>query len=928
MKAFVKRNAVWIMFITSSIVMLVIAIAVSAMMLSSAATIEATSKQHILALSRAAALLVTAEELDQFNLPEEGRLPQYDALRHRLATFNEISGTDYTYFLRLNRETNMMQFIIDNTLLDEVALDLPPVPREPAPDLALTGVANTVELGSYSDGWAGYLTAFAPVYYADGRISNIVAGVDMVDVYIRRAQTEMNQLSILLVITISAVLASCLYSLFLYQQKAKQAQMASEAKSSFLSNTSHEIRTPMNAILGMADLIMHEEASDTVRGYATDIRNASRGLLTIINDILDISKIESGKLEITPARYHISSLIADTISIVRMRTEEKNLLFAAHIDPNIPSELIGDETRIKQVLINLLNNAVKFTREGEITLTLRYRIQGELCQLLITVEDTGIGIKSEDLSNIFNLFQQVDTKINRNIEGTGLGLSISQQLVEMMDGFIDVQSQYGVGSIFRVSIMQHIASREPMTQLVNPERNAVLIYENRPLYLNSLTYALDSLGCNYVICSNRSDMYEHLDSARYGYLFISSLYINNVQAVASQKQPDAVLVVLSGDGNVHSDAISISMPIHCLQIANILNDKYSGMVSDLAISELAAPEAKVLVVDDNAVNLKVAIGLLNLFEITADTALSGHLALEMVQQTDYDLVFMDHMMPEMDGIDTTVAIRALGEKYRDLPIVALTANAIGGVKEMFIAEGLDDFIAKPIEIKKLSSVLQSWLPQSKQHAKTVESPTSPAEPLAPAKIRGVDFEIGLKHAGGHLGAYHEILAVYQDDCRGKISDIALEHQRGNLRALTIMVHAVKSASANIGAMALTVLAESLEAAGKAGDTGHLDAHLPKLLDDLSVLLADVGKYLDTLPKEAVTRDKPADMGYLRDTLTRMERYLDELDLDAMESALIDVSAYRWSEDILTCVHKAKACMGQFDYDGLAAAIAQLRAAVE
>ena len=899
--------------------MLIIAVVVSRMMVSSAEIIEETSKQNILALSRAAALLVSAEDLEGFVLPEDGEKPEYIALRHALATFNEISGTEYTYYLRLDPETNLMQFIVDNTLGDDIALAMPKVPREYAPDVALAGMANTVELGSYSEGWEGYMTAFAPVYHRDGSLSNVIAGVDMLDVNIREAQKNMNRLSLLLLISIIIVLGSCLYSLILYQRQTKQALMASEAKSSFLSNTSHEIRTPMNAILGMVDLIMHEDTSDIVLSHATDIRNACRGLLTVINDILDISKIESGRLEIIPANYYISSLLADSVSIVKMRTDEKKLTFAVDIDPNIPSELIGDELRIKQVLINLLNNAVKFTPEGQITLSVRCKIEGDFCHLIFSVEDTGIGIKAEDLDKIFVFFQQVDTKKNRNIEGTGLGLSISKQLVEMMDGYIAVESKYGVGSTFTASIKQQVANSQSMTYLKYPNRNSVLVYENRPAYLNSVIFTLDALGCNYEICTNRSEMYLHLDAAKYDYIFVSSMYINNIQPVIAREQPGAVTVVLDGTETPHNNTISISMPIHSLQIANILNDDYSDISNTSSSTDIIAPEAKVLVVDDNAVNLRVAVGLLKIYGIQADTATSGIRAVEMVRKTDYDLVFMDHMMPDMDGIDTTVVIRSLGGKYTHLPIVALTANAVRGVMEMFKAEGLDDYLAKPIEMSKLNAVLKKWIPVDKQGAK----PELTAFESAPFLIRGLDTRKGIVNSGGAIEAYNEILAIYAADCEIRGRDMLDFHKDGNIKALTICIHAVKSASANIGADNISGMAAELESAGKAGDSSYIDTKLQNFLDSLTILLGNIRRYLGNISKDDTIRDKPADLDFLRASLANIERHMGNLNIDMVENVLEKLYTYRWNEDINGKISKIKNCVGIFDYDGIATAVAEL-----
>ena len=920
MKSIIRKNTVWVAFCGSSIIMLIIAIVASRMMISSADKIKEVSKQNILSLSRAAALLVTADEMDEFVLPSDGEKPEYDALRHKLADFNDISGTEYTYYLRLDTETNMMQFIIDNTLLEKIALNMPQVPREYAPDVALSGVANTVEFGSYSDGWEGYMTAFAPVYYADGRISNVVAGVDILDVNIREAQDNMNTLSILLFISIVIALGACLYSLRLYQRQAKNALLASDAKSFFLSNTSHEIRTPMNAILGMVDLIMHEDISEIVLSHANDIRNACRGLLTIINDILDISKIESGKLEIVPATYHVSSLLMDTISIVKMQTDEKNISLTVNIDPTIPSELIGDELRIKQVLVNLLNNAVKFTEEGQITLSVRGRVDGNRCFLYAAVEDTGIGIKPEDQEKIFVLFQQVDTKKNRNIEGTGLGLSISRQLVEMMGGSLEVKSDYGLGSTFTATIVQKIADNSPLTAVKRQKQLSVLVYESRPAYINSLSYTLDALSCASKICTSRSEINNYLDEYKFDYIFVSSLNLDKIQAVAAEKQPNAVIIILNGDGGYHSGTISVTMPIHCLQIASIFNNEYEYIVDNSPTTDLFAPEARVLVVDDNAVNLRVAAGLLKIFGIHADTASGGQLSVEMVRETDYDLVFMDHMMPEMDGIDTTVAIRKLGEKYERLPIVALTANAIGGVREMFKAEGLDDYLAKPIEMAQLNAILKKWLPESKQDEKHEEFMPKASH----HDIPGLNTQRGIVNSGGSAEAYDEILEIYATDCGNRLEDMATYRRENDLKSLTICVHAVKSASANIGAERLSNMAAELEAAGKLNDSDFVDNNIQDFFDALSVVIADIRDYLGVYKKEGVAQDKPADMELLKAGVVEIEQFMDALDIDAAGNVLASLHSYKWEADVFDLIKRIKNCLDVFDYTGISETLASLK----
>ena len=703
------------------------------------------------------------------------------------------------------------------------------------------------------------------------------------------------------------------------------ALVSAQIKTNFLANMSHEIRTPMNAILGMAELIMHENTSEAVMAHATDIRNACRGLLAIINDVLDISKIESGKLEIVPTQYHISSLLVDVISIIKTRAEKKVISFVSNIDANIPGELHGDELRIKQILINLLNNAVKFTHEGQITFTVNSTVEGGVCQLTFSITDTGVGIKPEDMKKIFVLFQQVDTKRNRNIEGTGLGLSISKQLVEMMGGSLEVESEFGVGSTFTVTIQQNIANSQPVAVLKYPERNSVLVYENRPVYLSSVRHALDSLNCRYQVCFNRQEMYSLLGEFTYDYIFISSLYINTVHEIAVQKQPKAVIVVLNGDGNPYfkGNFLSISMPIHCLQLANILNDEYVEQGSRATRSHVAniiAPTAKVLVVDDNAVNLKVAAGLLKLYKIQAETALSGMVAIEMVYEKDYDLIFMDHMMPDMDGIDTTIEIRGLGEKYANIPIVALTANAVGGVKEMFKAEGLNDFLAKPIEMSKLDTILKKWLPKSTQQLR--EEPVFTEDVFC--EIPGVDTQKGIRNSGGISEYYAEILAIYTTDSENRLAEIEKYHKEGNINALTICVHALKSASANIGADDISDMAMELEAAGKIVDTGYIEANLRRFTDSLVILLDNIQNYLETIRTKDVVRDKAMDVDFLKSVLGKIEMYMETLDIESIESILKELRPYQWSDDMLAQISAIEGGIGIFDYDAVEAAVAKLK----
>ncbi|GBU23492.1 sensor kinase [Fibrobacteria bacterium R8-3-H12] len=412
-------------------------------------------------------------------------------------------------------------------------------------------------------------------------------------------KTNMTGLFIAMMIVMAITFV--IFNIFLkpLHKTMEDLKIASKAKSDFLAKMSHEIRTPMNAIIGMAELALREQTSDAAREHIITIKQAGANLLSIINDILDFSKIESGKLGIVPSNYLFSSLIKDVISIIKMRIVGSNLSFVVDIDPNIPNSLFGDETRIRQALLNVLSNAVKYTKKGFISFSASGEITGDTVLLTIEIADSGIGIKPEDLKKLFGEFVQVDMASHKGVEGTGLGLAITKNLIKMMNGDISVQSEYGKGSTFTIKLPQKI----------------------------------------------RSD--ESLDIAK-------------------------------------NDSIAI---------------------------KFSAPKAKILVVDDMGTNLKVAEGLMRPYKMQIDTCLSGIEAIEKIKADNYDLVFMDHMMPEMDGIEATKIIR---ETHANLPIVALTANAVSGTREMFLSNGFNDFLSKPIDIVKLNSILEKWIPKEKQ----------------------------------------------------------------------------------------------------------------------------------------------------------------------------------------------------------------------
>jgi len=632
----------------------------------------------------------------------------------------------------------------------------------------------------------------------------------------------------------------------------RKAESASRAKSDFLAKMSHEIRTPMNAITGMAELLLRGELSCEARGYARDIKQAGNNLISIINDILDLSKIEAGKLEIVPVKYMLSSLINDTVNIIRMRLKEKTLRFFTNIDGNIPNNLIGDEVRLRQILLNLLTNAVKYTEKGLIGLTITVDKQDDNQVLLrMDVADTGKGIKTEHQANLFNEFVRVDK--NQGIEGTGLGLHITKRLCEAMGGKLSMESEYGKGSVFTAVVPQGIESKEPFAMVEEPERKKVLVYEGRVVYARSICWTLENLKVPHTVVTNQDDFTAALYREKWLYVFSGYGLYEKIKPLIEQcdsafyggKKPRLALMLEWGTEAYIPNVRFVSIPVQSLSIANTLNGKadrrdyFESSVSSDVIRH-TFPNARLLVVDDIATNLKVAEGLLSPYSAKVDTCLSGAEAIELVKQNKYDLIFMDHMMPEMDGIEATAAIRKIekevsGKSGKQIPIIALTANAVVGMREMFFENGFNDFLSKPIDVSKLDEILDRWITIDKEQI-TKQITNKEEQNQIPA-IPGVDVQKGIALLRGSLKAYKNILSMFCKDVAERLSQLQIMPEADTLPAFIIQVHSLKSVSASIGAQEVSSNAAGLEAAGKAADMDFIREHLP----DFTVQLAELEK---------------------------------------------------------------------------------------
>ena len=703
----------------------------------------------------------------------------------------------------------------------------------------------------------------------------------------------------------------------------EELKESAQLKSNFLANMSHEIRTPMNAVIGMAEMALRGNIPDEERGYINQIKSSGRSLLAIINDILDFSKLESGKMEIHETEYEVMSLINDTANIVMTRIGEKEITLVVEVDPEIPYILFGDDIRIKQVLVNLANNAVKFTPSGAVKISMRFERAQDNINLTIEVKDTGIGIKEKDIQKLFNSFQQVDSKRNRNIEGTGLGLAISKEIVTLMGGEIEVASIYGEGSTFSFSIPQKIIEDIPSVSLKTEGtlHTASLIANH--FVREGFAAAISKLPVENIECSTLEELEAAAESGAESVFLDYPVWNEKAEALAKSfgSSPEGTQMVVIIDPR--KDLISspyirkLNQPVYCLNVAAALNRESAPQFENHdGVEEIRfeAPDAHILIVDDNSINLTVGKGILSPLHMDITTASGAKEAIKLIQENRYDIVFMDHMMPDIDGVEATHMIRGIkGDYYKNLPIIALTANAVSEAREMFLREGMSDFVAKPIEIRDVMVKIRKWLPEDKiKDVKMAAGEEKPGE-QEELKLDGIDVEAGIA-LSGNIEVYKKILTDYYEVIEKKADLIEHYKNTGDIKAYTIEVHALKSASKLIGAAELSEKAAWLEKCGHDENLAPIEAETEELLRKYRSyipVLAPFAKINVVSEKHEISEQE------LAGKLETLVEALDDFDIDLAGAILEELRSCSFSEEGAEYFSRLSENVDELEYDDAA-----------
>ena len=832
--------------------------------------IEAATRQRMLDIVNCAAGSVNGDVLKRLKAEDQDK-PGYRRVYDALAVYRDNVELKYVYGIR-DEGNGVFTFTVDPSEENHAEFGQQ-VYYTDALYAASKGVASVCE-EPYTDAWGRFYSAYSPVFGSDGNVAGIIAcdfSVPWVEQQIGR-QTVSTTLLYILVLALTLIAAGifCYFQIRIlvnplkhmtkvakrYEkgdfseeltvtesveeidelsrslqsmavslaEQIKKAEQANEAKTRFLAHMSHEIRTPINAVLGMNEMILRESNDEAILTYAETVDASGRTLLSLINDILDFSRIEAGKMEIRPVEYDLSYLVNDLVNMAKPKAEKKGLTLAVDLDRNTPAMLIGDEVRIRQILTNILSNALKYTEQGSITLGIGFSETGEPDSILLRVfvRDTGIGIKPADMEKLYVEFERIDEQKNHSIEGTGLGMSITRNLLERMGSCLMVESVWGEGSVFSFVLKQKVVKWEPIG--------------------------------SYEVA------YRALRSGRRRY--------------------------------------------HV---------------------RFKSPESLILAVDDNATNLLVFKNLLKQTKVVIETAENGDEGMRMIREKKYDMIFLDHMMPGKDGIEILHETRREEENpNRETPVVCLTANAIAGMREEYISEGFDGYLAKPVDPARLEETLLSFLPEEKivrvsENENTGEMGATGKEREAYEALKvlndfpAIDPVAGLANSGS-AKAYRSLLLLFYEEIDKNIRELTHFLENGELKDYRICIHSLKSSARVIGATMLGEEAQLLEDAAKNENADIINAHQENFLKAYAQFKEPLSKLF---VEETDPQDKPlADAERLARVCEELRLAAEEMDCDWLDSVLKELDRFRIPKEGEEFFLKIRSAVARYDYEGV------------
>ena len=705
------------------------------------------------------------------------------------------------------------------------------------------------------------------------------------------------------------------------------------SKIRFLANMTHEIRNPMNAIVGMNELILKENLSPGAREQAEVIKDASAQLLRIVNNILIYSKLDSNKWEAVPVKYSFKELMREVIDNVSRGMQEQGADFYVFIDHTIPAYLFGDIQGVKQIFMYLLYNSIQQTQRRSMSLEIHSEkiTEEHMIRLKCRIAETGSGMPEEDVDSLLGAFNKYDSRRNATLKGLGLEISICNALLAMMGGFLKIESVVGVGTAIIFEFENYVIDDTPMLSVDDSIEKRVLVYLHDRDEESVWKKLMEDIRISPVYAAGPVAFRNEIENRRYTHIFLWEKDYETLYEILRQTMCEDIAYVITDYNHVYRDFGNcriLRKPLSCLNIIDILNGEWdqNEYTRKKKTEKVVFPSARVLVVDDSLVNQKVICSLLDNFEVTAKTASSGPACIELLRDEEFDLILLDQMMPEMDGIDTLHRIKKMAGRNSRIPILCITAELGRDVGERLIDEGFDDYIAKPIKDYHLGRLLRQYLPNDMAIVVTDEQETGEnttviknAEPELTGDVLYIDVPKGIDNVGGSEEVYMIVLNTYYNEGLDKWKSIPMQYMSGDISLFTTTVHALKSSSASIGAAIISERFKKLEFAGKENNRKYIEENLESCLDDFGKLLERVKELLISRGAFEGEAEEGSDINGLDevkldlDLIRDLQQSLNNVNLKKCEEIIDKLSGVNYGSDANKLIKQIKDAYEMFDY---------------